>query len=196
MKLPGTKAPLPPARKQPISIVSVDDHRFMRELISAMLARQEGRYSAGAEKGEAATSIEAFEEFAPDLVILDIDLPDPRDLGAVTHIGERTSKIRILLCAGCVPDDCVVQALRSGADRVVEKTSTWEDFIEAFERVGRGAHLCTAHSTPTYEIPALPFSPREAEILNLIAGEGTDTEIASKLYQQRSGRCASSEVTR
>ncbi len=52
----------------PISIVVVDDHRFMRELISAMLARQEGRYEVVAEKGDAATAIQACQQHAPDLV--------------------------------------------------------------------------------------------------------------------------------
>ena len=73
-----TCEPQPPdaAAVQPISIVVVDDHRFMRDLISAMLARQEGRYTVVAEKGDAATAIAACKELAPDLLILDINLPD------------------------------------------------------------------------------------------------------------------------
>ena len=69
----------------PISIIVVDDHRFMRGLISAMLARQEGRYKVVAEKGDAATAIAACKELTPDLLILDINLPDGCGIEAVPH---------------------------------------------------------------------------------------------------------------
>src|SRR5436190_21479188 len=70
----------------PISIIVVDDHRFMRGLISAMLARQEGRYKVVAEKGDAATAIAACKELAPDLLILDINLPDGCGIEAIPQI--------------------------------------------------------------------------------------------------------------
>lgn len=196
MRPNARKTPTSDAGTQPISVVVVKDHRFMRELISSMLARQEGQYKLVAEDSEAATAIEAFEEFAPDLLILDIDLPEPSGVDAVAQIREHAPKFRILLCTAFPTDDPVVEPLRSGVDRVVEKTNTWEGFIEAFERVSRGMHLFRSQSDPTYQIPALPLSPREEEILTLIAGNGSDSEIALKLYQQRSGRCESWEGTR
>lgn len=114
MKQHGEKPPVSNAANRPISMVVVDDHRVMRELISAMLARQEVRSQAAAEKREAPTAIEVFEGFAPDLLIVDIDLPDQSDVGAVTHIREHAPKFRLLLCPAFVTDGRVVEALGVG----------------------------------------------------------------------------------
>lgn len=189
-----------PAAKQknaqsapPVRIVVVDDHRFMRELISTMLARQHGRYKVVAEHGDAHTAIRACEELSPDLLILDINLPDLSGIDAVPHIKKRAPKTRILLCTAFVTDDRVVDALRCGADGFVEKTNTWKDFVEAIEHVTNGEHYFRAQSSPALVNPlttthapafspaAIRLSPREQAILTLIAHGKSSKEIADKL---------------
>ena len=166
----------------------------MRELISAMLARQEGRYRVVAEKGDAATAIAACKEHAPDLLILDINLPDLSGIDAVPHIRKHAPRTRILLCTAFATDDRLVEALRSGADGFVEKTNTWDDFIEAVQRVScgehffrsqrssptSGSHLGLARRAPT--APAVSLTPREKEILSLIAHGHSSKEAAAKLH--------------
>jgi two-component system response regulator NreC len=181
------------APKTPISIVVVDDHRFMRELISAMLARQEGRYKVVAEKGDATTAIQACKELLPDLLILDINLPDLCGIEAVPHIRKHAPRTRILLCTAFVTDDRVIDALRSGADGFVEKTNSWDDFIEAVQRVSGGEHFFRSQSSPALtesreamnpsalRAPGTPLSPREKEVLKLIAQGDSSKEIAAKL---------------
>ena len=183
-----------PAADEPISIIVVDDHRFMRELISAMLARQEGRYKVLAERGDATTAIEACKELAPDLLILDINLPDMSGIDAVPQIAKLAPSTRILLCTAFVTDDRVVEALRSGAHGFVEKTNTWDDFIEAVHRVSAGEHFFRSQSSPALAdindadgrraqpVPASRLSPREKEILILIAEGDSSKEIAAKLH--------------
>ena len=196
---PGAPAPAAPAASarsrqsrngahnsaNPVSIVVVDDHRFMRELISAMLARQEGRYTVVAEKGDAATAIAACRELAPDLLILDINLPDFSGIEAVPQIRKHAPKTRILLCTAFVTDERVVEALRCGADGFVEKTNTWDDFIEAVQRVSRGEHFFRSSSRSNgHTQPAVTasLSPREKEVLKLIAHGHSSKEIADKLF--------------
>ncbi|MBA2430807.1 MAG: response regulator transcription factor, partial [Chthoniobacterales bacterium] len=174
---------------RPISIIVVDDHRFMRELMSAMLARQEGRYQVVAEAGDALTAIKACREFSPDLLILDINLPDMSGIEAVPAIRKVAARTRILLCTAFVTDDRVLDALRCGADGFVEKTNTWDDFIEAVERVSRGEQFFRTQGSsalspsPGAQQPsAIPLSPREKEILTLLAHGDSSKEIAAKLH--------------
>ena len=182
------------AADAPISIIVVDDHRFMRELISAMLARQEGRYKVVAEKGDAAEAIAACKALAPDLLILDINLPHVSGIDVVPQIRKHAPKTRILLCTAFATDHRMLEALRSGADGFVEKTNSWDDFIEAVERVSGGEHFFRSQRNGALSGPdttdnprALParvtaLSPREKEILTLIAHGESSKEIASKLH--------------
>lgn len=194
MNAPVRKSKTPRATAAPITIIVVDDHRFMRELISAMLARQEGRYTVVAEKSDAATAIAACKEHAPDLLILDINLPDMSGIEAVPQIAKHAPRTRILLCTAFVTDERVVEALRCGAHGFVEKTNSWDDFIEAVQRVSRGEHFFRSQSSPALTdtdgaetkgaptLPAARLSPREKEILILIAEGDSSKDIAAKLH--------------
>ena len=178
----------------PVRIVVVDDHRFMREMISRMLSRQPELYSVVAEAPDATTAIAACAQHAPDLLILDINLPDMSGIDAVPRIRKVSPMTRILLCTALVSDERVIDALRSGAHGFVEKTNSWDDFADAVERVRRGEHFfrsTTSSAAPeppraagkssTTPIPQVPLSPREREVLTLIAQGQTSKEIASEL---------------
>jgi DNA-binding NarL/FixJ family response regulator len=176
-----------PQEGEPVRIVVVDDHRFMREMISRMLGREPDRYKVVAEAPDGTSAIAACEQHAPDLVILDINLPDMTGIDAVPEIRKVSPSTRILLCTALVSDERVIDALRSGAQGFVEKTNSWDDFAEAVERVRRGEnYFCTtSHScgsdAPKTQHPrlappaAVPLSPREREVLTLIA-QGSTTK--------------------
>jgi DNA-binding NarL/FixJ family response regulator len=177
----------------PVRIVVVDDHRFMREMISRMLTRQPELYSVIAEAPDATTAIAACEQHAPDLLILDINLPDMSGIDAVPKIRSVSPLTRILLCTALVSDERVIDALRSGAHGFVEKTNSWDDFADAVERVRCGEHFfrSTTSSAPpeprpngmsiASPVPQVPLSRRECEVLTLIAHGQTSKEIACAL---------------
>lgn len=176
-----------------ITIVVVDDHIFMRDLISATLSRHDLRYTVRASVGTAAGAIEACAKFAPDLLILDINLPDQSGIDIVPEIKRISPNTHVLLCTAYPTEDRLVDALRAGAKGFVEKTNTWDDFLGAVDRVGRGEQYFSSKSSGVSPLPrsALPqrakrisalLSRRELEIMGLIAMGCTSKEIANKLF--------------
>ena len=177
----------------PARTVVVDDYRFMRELISRMLARQPERYDVVAQAADAAAAISACERHKPDLVILDINLPDSSGVDAVRKIKNASRRTRILLCTAYVDDERIVDALRSGAHGFVEKTHSWDSFIEAVDSVARGEQYFCSSSSPLPPVatsadgqflratPRLPLSEREREVLTLVANGKTTKEAATSL---------------
>lgn len=104
-----------------------------------------------------------------------------------------------------ITGDRIAQALRSGTPGLQNETSTCDDSLEADACVDRAAHLSRSESTPAptrqscdrsgrYEMPPIALSSREKEILTLIAGDGSDREVALQLYHQRHGGCGSSDA--
>jgi DNA-binding NarL/FixJ family response regulator len=177
---------------RPITIAVVDDHRFMRQLITGMLARQKGRYKVVAECEDVKTALVACRELTPDLLILDINLPGDSGIEAVAAVKQVSPQTRILLCTAFVTDERILEALRSGTHGFVEKTNSWEDFVEAIQRVAAGEHFFCARSSaalahfsqnppPESPAPAAGLSPREKEVLKLVAHGSSSKEVAQKL---------------
>ncbi|MEP6820983.1 MAG: response regulator transcription factor [Chthoniobacterales bacterium] len=177
----------------PLRIVVVDDHVFMRELISTTLDRQGARYAVVASVGTAAEAIAASAKFFPDLVILDINLRDQSGIDIVPAIHRASANTHVLLCTAFPTEDRLVDALRAGAKGFVEKTNTWDDFLGAVDRVGRGEQYFSSKSSGVTPLPreelakkkpslGVPLSRREREVISLIAQGSTSKEIAAKLF--------------
>ena len=178
----------------PMRIVVVDDHIFMRDLITSTLNRQEAHYSVVASVGNAAEAIAACKKFTPDLLVLDINLPDQSGIDIVPAIKRVSPTTNVLLCTAFPTEDRLGDAFRTGAKGFVEKTNTWDDFLRAVDRVGRGEQFFSSKSSgiKPFSCETLeqrkrsyigaPLSPREREILCLIALGSTSKEIAAKLF--------------
>ena len=181
------------SKQQPLAIVVVDDHRFMREVICAMLSRQPERYNIVGQAATAAEAVKVCTKSSPDLVVLDINLPDRSGIDAVADIKRNSPRTRILLCTGFVSDDRIIDALRSGAHGFVEKTNSWSEFADAVHRVSEGEHFFSAHSSSLSSTvhrdgatrigASLPahLSHRETQVLTLIAHGRTSKEVATEL---------------
>jgi DNA-binding NarL/FixJ family response regulator len=176
-----------------VRTVVVDDHAFMRELIGARLSREHSRFKVLAQVGDAASAVAACRRFSPDLLILDINLPDQSGIDAVAELKRVSPETSILLCTAYATDDRIADAVRSGAEGFVEKTNTWDEFINAVHCVSGGERyfrssspkLRPVNDEPKARIPAeskSPLSQREREVLSLIADGSTSKEIASKLF--------------
>lgn len=181
------------SQSQQVRTVVVDDHAFMRELIGARLARERSRFKVLAEVGDAASAVAACRQLAPDLCILDINLPDRSGIDIVQDVKRVSPLTSILLCTAYATDDRISDAMRSGAEGFVEKTNTWDEFIEAVNCVSGGERYFRSSSPklrpaplqterPTFTTPQPRLSEREREVLSLIAEGCTSKEIAARLF--------------
>ena len=173
------------------TIAVVDDHAFMRDLITSMLRRQDGRYEVVAEAADIAGAVAVCRQTQPDLLVLDIQLPDGSGIDAVPHLQAVSSKTRILLCTAEASEGRIIDALRSGAQGFVEKTNTWDAFVDAIDRVAAGQHYFSAEKTAPFadarggpgagKRSTANLSPRETQVLQLVANGRTSKEIAQNL---------------
>jgi two-component system NarL family response regulator len=157
----------------------------MRDLIARELTRSGEDYDVVATVGTAADAISVCRRLTPDLLVLDINLPDGTGVAAVPDIRRASPNTRILLCTAFPKEDWLDQASSCGADGFVEKTNTWDDFLVAVDRVSRGQRYFCSAGSPRANRDAhgdVRVTQREREILKLIAGGMTTKEIAAKLF--------------
>lgn len=181
------------SKRHVVRLVIVDDHAFTRDLVSRMLARQRARYAVLAAVGTAAEAIAACGALRPDLLILDINLPDQNGIDALPELKRVAPATRILLCTGHPTDDRIAHLAATGAHGFVEKTTSWEEFLQALERVSNGEYyFCSRNAGINPEsgpwrkdertLLAPYLTAREKEIIALIAEGFTSKEIGAKLY--------------
>lgn len=179
--------PGPAPRRPHARVAVVDDHAFMRDLISRELTRSAKRYNVVASVGTAADAVAVCRRFEPHLLVLDINLPDRTGVAAVPDIRRASPATRILLCTAFSKEDWFDRASTCGADGFVEKTNTWNDFMLAVDRVSGGQrYFCSGEGADARRQAngkATPkLTPREREILKLIARGSTTKEIAAQLF--------------
>ena len=175
-------------RDDEIRIAVIDDHSFFRELVCRQLARHRSTYRVVADAGTAADATNACKKHKPDLLVLDINLPDGSGIAVVPQIKRSSPRTRVLLCTAFPSEDCLHQATNCGADGFVEKTNTWEDFMVAVDRVSRGHRYFCSDGNP--RVPHVMqrtdiggnLSRREREVLKLLARGLTTKEIAAQLF--------------
>lgn len=179
--------PPPEALENRRRIAVVDDHAFMRDLMARELTRNDRHYEVVAAVGTAADAVAVCRRLRPDLLVLDINLPDRTGVAAVPDIRRVSPATRILLCTAYPKEEWLGQASTCGADGFVEKTNSWDDFMLAVERVNAGQrYFCStggsAAARQTKERATSLLTSREKEILKLIARALTTKEIAAQLF--------------
>ncbi len=176
-----------------IRVLLVEDHALVRAGLRALLERA-GDICVLGEASNGQEGVELTQSLKPDVVIMDIMMPRLNGIQAAERIQTLKLTSQILLLSMYSEQGLVHQALQSGAKGYVLKTSVSEELLEAIRAVARGeTYLSSAITTiameSTFHLNALQsnnpleiLSPREKEILQLIAEEHTSLEIADLLY--------------
>jgi two-component system, NarL family, response regulator DevR len=184
--------PVPDAVR-PITLLVVDDHEVVRQGLVALLGRRPGFQVVG-EAGTVAEAIEGARRFQPDLVIMDVRLPDGSGIEACREIRADLPDTRVVMLTSYPDEDAVLSAIVAGASGYLLKQVRARDLVAALETVARGESLLDpavtgrvldrvrriATSTEPDELAQL--TPQEQKILLLVAEGKTNKEIASEVF--------------
>jgi DNA-binding NarL/FixJ family response regulator len=176
----------------PIRLLLVDDESLIRRGLKALLRLEPDLQVVGeAEDGQAA--IGQVEALQPDVVLMDVRMPVMDGVAATGEIAHRFPKTKVLVLTTFDNDEYVTQALAKGAAGYLLKDTPSEEIAQGIRAVHRGytqlgpgigrklaAQLSCPPPSPPEEWAQL--TPREQEILQLIATGANNREIAQTLY--------------
>lgn len=166
---------------QDIKILTVEDHFLARLALSTLIEDQSDMKVVGtAESGREA--IDLYEKLAPDLVLMDLRLPEMDGVEATRLICERHRQARILVISNYESEEDVNRAVVAGALGYLKKDVSGDVLLEAIRRVAAGARYFTQEPTERPDRSARSsLTPREIEVLDLIFKGRSNREIADKL---------------
>ena len=181
-----------PSERQ-LRLLVVDDHEVVRQGLVAMLERRPN-FQVVAEAGTVAEAIEAARRFQPELVVMDVRLPDGSGIEACREIRAELPETRVVMLTSYPDEEAVFSAIVAGASGYLLKQVRGRDLVAALEAVGRGESLLDpavtekvlervrriASGGATDELAQL--TSQEQKILLLVAEGKTNKEIAAEVF--------------
>lgn len=165
-----------------ISVLIVDDHPIMRVGIAAIInARSEMETVAQAGTGEEA--IELYDQYQPDITLMDLRLPGMSGVEAIRTIRKRYTQACFVVLTTYEGDEDIYQALEAGARAYIIKGMPHEALIDGLRRVHAGGRFLPSPVSRTLasRTPDSDLSSREREVLQLLAHGESNKKIAARL---------------
>jgi two-component system, NarL family, response regulator DevR len=175
-----------------LRLVLVDDHQVVRLGLRALLEGEPDITVVG-EAGTAAEAIQVVSRVEPDIVLMDIRLPDQSGITGCQQVRQRWPAVQVLMLTSFADEDLVLEAINAGAAGYVLKQLGNDDLLRAVRAVGRGdavldpavtRQLLARVRRAEHEAHGAAFqdlSERELEVLALVAEGKTNAEIAEAL---------------
>jgi DNA-binding NarL/FixJ family response regulator len=166
-----------------IRILSVDDHPLVREGIARLIENQPDMSLVG-EASTGGDAIKVFREKRPDIVLMDVRLPDMSGIEAMIAVRGEFPNARIIMLTTSEGDVEIERALEAGARSYMLKSMPPKELLEAIRQVHVGkkripqeiaAHLAEHYSDET-------LTSREIEVLQQIGGGNRNRDIAERLF--------------
>jgi DNA-binding NarL/FixJ family response regulator len=165
-----------------INVLCVDDHQIVREGIVSVIGRQRDMQVTGT-AANGLQAVEAFLENPPDVTLMDLQLPLLSGLDAIRRIRAANAEAKIIVLTTHQGDEQIHQALAAGAATYLLKESVLDDLAAVVRAVHKGARPLHEDVQRILASRAdhAPLTPRELEVLGLIAQGLTNRQLAHSL---------------
>ncbi len=174
----------------PIRILIADDHAIVRKGIRVLLATERDLQVVG-EAGDGYEAVERAQALEPDVILMDLVMPNMDGIEATRQITAQQPQTRVLVLTSFAADDKVFPAIKAGALGYLLKDSTPQALVQAIHQVYRGEPsleptiarkvLTEITAPPKDPLTQDPLTERELAILRLVAQGHSNREIAERL---------------
>lgn len=181
-----------PRKCDPVLVLLVDDHEVVRSGLRILLDRSGGIQVVG-EAGTVATAVSEAIRLSPDVVLMDICLPDGSGVEACREIRAARPRTRVLFLSSFLDDEAVVETALAGGDGYLLKEISEDVLIRAVEMVATGQSILAPAvrqrvqeqmrpvPAPNGDAPPVTLTAQERRILALVAKGQTNKQIATSL---------------
>ena len=182
-----------PAPTRTLRLLVVDDHEVVRQGLVALLDRRPG-FQVVAQAGTVEESITQARLHQPDIVVMDVRLPDGSGVEACREIRAELPATRVIMLTSFPDDEAVLSAIVAGASGYLLKQIRARDLVAALEAVGRGESLLDPAvtervlervrriATGQVDDELSVLTAQERKILMLVAEGKTNKEIAAEVF--------------
>jgi len=165
-----------------IRVLSVDDHALLREGIAALVGNQLDMELV-AEACDGREAVEMFRKHRPDITLMDLQMPEMSGIDAMSAIRGEFPEARIIVLTTYTGDVQVMRALKAGARAYLLKGLLRKELIETVRAVHAGQKRMAPEIAAEVAEHAMDdnLTPREVEVLRIVAGGNANKEIAAQL---------------
>ena len=170
------------SRPEKIRLLIADDHVTVLEGLSAIIGRQPDMCVV-AEASNGREAVERWAESSPDVLLLDLRMPELDGVGVTETIRGRDAAARVIVLTTYDTDNDILRAIRAGAKAYLLKDSRREELLDCIRRVHRGETCITPSMVEKLAagLSSESLTGRELEVLTLLAQGMSNKEIGARL---------------
>jgi two-component system NarL family response regulator len=178
----SAKLVMKPAISDKIRVLIADDHITVLEGLASIISRQ-ADMAVMAQASDGAEAVSLWEQFQPDITLVDLRMPKLDGVGAIEEIRRKDQSARLIVLTTFDTDTDLLNAIKAGAKGYLLKDSGRDELLSCIRRVHRG-ETCLPSSLVEKLATSLhrePLTAREVEVLQLLADGKSNKEISTAL---------------